>query len=92
MLRQVPPIRAGNAMESSAKTLTLVTGGAGFIGSHLVEYLRGLGRRVLIIDDLSTGRRRNVEHLLGDGCRLIQARVSEALRGPEAVLAGVGRV
>jgi UDP-glucose 4-epimerase len=42
----------------------LVTGGAGFIGSHLVEALAARGDQVLILDDLSTGDRRNVEHLL----------------------------
>jgi UDP-glucose 4-epimerase len=45
----------------------LVTGGAGFIGSHLVDALVARGERVLVLDDLSTGRRENVEHLLGEG-------------------------
>ena len=38
----------------------LVTGGAGFIGSHLSERLLELGHEVLILDDLSTGRRENL--------------------------------
>jgi len=38
----------------------LVTGGAGFIGSHLVEVLLAAGHRVLVLDDLSTGRRENL--------------------------------
>jgi UDP-glucose 4-epimerase len=42
----------------------LVTGGAGFIGSHLAETLAARGDQVLILDDLSTGDRANVEHLL----------------------------
>ncbi len=42
----------------------LVTGGAGFIGSHLVERLLELGHRVLALDDLSTGSRGNIAHLL----------------------------
>lgn len=42
----------------------LITGGAGFIGSHLAEALLGRGHRVLAIDDLSTGSRSNIEHLL----------------------------
>lgn len=49
----------------------LVTGGAGFIGSHLVEAIAARGDKALILDDLSTGDRRNVEHLLsGDNVEL----------------------
>ncbi len=43
----------------------LVTGGAGFIGSHLAERLLAGGDRVLILDDLSTGRFENIAHLEG---------------------------
>ena len=45
----------------------LVTGGAGFIGSHLVDALAARGDEVLILDDLSTGRRQNVQHLVDSG-------------------------
>lgn len=41
----------------------LVTGGAGFIGSHLTDRLIAEGHRVLVLDDLSTGRYQNVAHL-----------------------------
>ncbi len=44
----------------------LITGGAGFIGSHLAEALLAAGHEVTIIDDLSTGRFENVEHLTAD--------------------------
>lgn len=48
---------------SLAPTTCLITGGAGFIGSHLAEHLLALGHRVLVIDDLSTGRWENIAHL-----------------------------
>jgi UDP-glucose 4-epimerase len=43
-----------------------VTGGAGFVGSHLAEALLARGYRVTVLDNLSTGRLANVEHLLGE--------------------------
>ncbi|MBI2303188.1 MAG: SDR family oxidoreductase [Chloroflexi bacterium] len=43
----------------------LVTGGAGFIGSHLCELLAGLGHQVTAVDNLVTGRRSNLGHLVG---------------------------
>ena len=43
--------------------LFLVTGGAGFIGSHLVEALVARGDRVRVLDNLSTGHQSNLAHL-----------------------------
>ena len=42
----------------------LVTGGAGFLGSHLCERLLGQGHEVLCLDNFFTGRRKNVSHLM----------------------------
>ena len=51
------------SMDVSGKRV-LVTGGAGFLGSHLCERLLGFGHEVLCIDNYYTGRRQNVAHLL----------------------------
>ena len=50
----------------------LITGGAGFVGSHLADKLVAAGHEITIIDNLSTGRYANIEHLEGrDGVRLL---------------------
>jgi UDP-glucose 4-epimerase len=75
---------------STAKSKTsspiLVTGGAGFIGSHLVEHLLGNGKRVIVIDDLSTGSVENLRSVSNEpGLRVIQAKVSECAELDEIV-------
>jgi dTDP-glucose 4,6-dehydratase len=44
---------------------SLVTGGAGFLGSHLCDHLVGAGHRVLCVDNLETGSLKNIQHLRG---------------------------
>ena len=72
---------------------TLVTGGAGFIGSNLVDALLGRGDGVTVVDDLSTGRMVNLEPGLAAGAELVELdiRDREALtrvaaeKRPEAI-------
>ncbi len=56
---------------------TLVTGGAGFIGSNLVDALLARGDEVTVLDDLSTGRRVNLEDALAGGARLAEVDVRD---------------
>lgn len=53
----------------------VVTGGAGFIGSHLAEELARRGYKVIILDDLSTGKKENIEGLIGDKVDFVQGSV-----------------
>lgn len=58
----------------------LVTGGAGFIGSHLCELLVHKGHRVVAIDDLSTGRLENIRHLLPlPSFQFVREKINNAL-------------
>jgi UDP-glucose 4-epimerase len=57
---------------------SLVTGGSGFIGSNLVDALVARGDEVTVVDDLSTGRRENLEEALGAGAELVEADVRDA--------------
>lgn len=56
---------------------TLVTGGAGFLGSHLCEYLLNKGHQVICMDNLSTGDISNIEHLQGENFKFIKHDVTE---------------
>lgn len=58
---------------------TLVTGGAGFLGSHICEYLLSRGHEVIAIDNLMTGTIANIEHLQGDNFKFIKHDVTEYL-------------
>jgi UDP-glucose 4-epimerase len=73
-------------------TFDIVTGGAGFIGSHLVDALLAQGRPVLTIDDLSIGRRSNLsQHDGNPNLRFVEASVIDRARMIE-LFAGAERV
>jgi UDP-glucose 4-epimerase len=63
----------------------LVTGGAGFIGSNLVDALLARGDEVTVVDDLSTGRRENLDGALGAGANLAELDIREAAALAELV-------
>ena len=56
---------------------TLVTGGAGFLGSHICEYLLNKGHEVIAMDNLLTGTVANIEHLQGENFKFIKHDVTE---------------
>ena len=57
---------------------TLVTGGAGFIGSNMVDELLARGDEVMVLDDLSTGRRENLGPALEAGAELVEGDIRDA--------------
>jgi len=69
--------------DNSRQPISVVTGGAGFLGSHLTDLLLGKGHRVIAVDNLITGNVANIEHLAGnENYRFIKHDVSEYIYLP----------
>lgn len=80
--------RLGNAPKAMRY---LVTGGAGFVGSHLVEHLLAVGHDVVVLDDFSTGRRENIADFVAridlvEGTLLDPDVCARAVQGVDYVL------
>src|SRR6185436_19489257 len=74
-------------MSSSSQKVSVVTGGAGFLGSHLTDRLLAEGHRVIAIDNLITGNLKNIEHLAGnEHFSFIKHNVSNFIFLPEEKL------
>src|ERR687886_2328370 len=71
-------------MSAAAKPVSVVTGGAGFLGSHLTDRLLAEGQKVIAIDNLITGNLANIEHLAGnENYRFVKHNVSNFIFLPE---------
>ena len=66
-------------------TTCVVTGGAGFLGSHLCEHLLGKGHRVICLDNLDTGTLENIEHIRDQNFEFRYQDLTEHVGIPEPV-------
>ena len=66
-------------------TTALVTGGAGFLGSHMCDYLLERGQRVICVDNLDTGSLQNVEHIRAEAFSFVQHDLTEPFHCAEPV-------
>src|SRR6266540_3780189 len=74
------PVGIASAPVDTPNRRVVVTGGAGFIGSHLCERFLADGAAVVCVDNLLTGRRSNVEHLAGDRFEFVDENISDGVR------------
>src|SRR5688500_1385689 len=79
------PCRCRPAPESSMSGGVLVTGGAGFVGSHLVDGLVQAGERVTVLDDFSSGEHGNLSHHPASRVRVITGSILDDASIEEAL-------
>ena len=80
------PAEAAEAVASMAAVPTaVVTGGAGFLGSHLSEYLLERDYRVICVDNLDTGSLQNIEHIRDDSFEFVNHDMVEHIHIEEPV-------
>lgn len=65
--KQYPKVAS---LDPKDKHRVLVTGGAGFVGSHIVDMMMKQGHTVYVMDNLFTGYRKNIEHWLGENTQM----------------------
>src|SRR4051794_4095749 len=74
-------------MSAASQPVSVVTGGAGFLGSHLTDRLLAEGHKVIAIDNLVTGNLANIDHLSGnEAFRFVKHNVSDFILLPEEKL------
>src|SRR5919108_3380504 len=73
------------SLSSRAVTTSVVTGGAGFLGSHLCDYLLAEGHSVICVDNLETSTLENLEHISTDAFRFVNHDVMERIEIDEPV-------
>ena len=77
---------------STAKPLAVVTGGAGFIGSHMVDLLLAEGHRVHVLDNLAGGRLQNLDHLKNHADLRVDTRDIRAIQPGDSLFADARHV
>ena len=71
------PGAGGAPLRSAHMTTCVVTGGAGFVGSHLCDQLLAKGYRVICIDNLDTGSLQNIEHITSEDFTFLTQDITE---------------
>src|SRR4051812_16387002 len=73
----VQPAQQGAGIVGDVRATTVVTGGAGFIGSELVRQLAARGQRVIVVDNLVNGKRENLDGVDGSRVTLVEADIRD---------------